>query len=230
VSLVSLEEQTKAARDARKVTDKLYQTIKESPDRLSLSVLNSAVLVLLNNQITIMKSLNDLASTLKNNSENQEPRLTIKVKKTQSEEKSPTVEAKEKPESVEDIGTESDLELLDDDLVDDTKEEDGPSEPIHAPIDKAPEFQARVAIRSFDKRDNDFDKGIMLLNSWVSGETGTPFQIRKDPNYAYLNVTGLSQEKIDERAAQINKFFGFSQLLGEMSWEGLDGEIWLYTT
>ncbi|MDF1666336.1 MAG: hypothetical protein P1V97_31595, partial [Planctomycetota bacterium] len=160
-------------------------------------------------------------------------------------------------ESLFDVGTEDDLEILPEEerdfhsqsaqaLTSAVVEQGGPENEtvaanqtetathgettVHAPIKKAPDLQTRIAIKSFDKRDNDFDKGLTLLNSWVSGPTtGTPFQIRKEADYAYLNVTGLSQEKIEERAAQVNKFFGFSKLVGHMVYEGLVGEIWLYT-
>lgn len=265
---MSLKELTKATRDARRVTDKLHETIKEAPDRLSLSVLNGALLVLLKNQVTLMESLTALVGTVEGLQETQDEWLSKQSSSTNTPSSSnsrPKIQvkvqgkkkAKEYLESLFDVGTEDDLEILPEeerdfdfqsvqasasDVVEsgDSKEETEaanqtktviPEEStIHAPITKAPDLQTRIAIKSFDKRDNDFDKGLTLLNSWVSGPTtGTPFQIRKEADYAYLNVTGLSQEKIEERAAQVNKFFGFSKLVGHMVYEGLVGEIWLYT-
>ncbi|MDF1662742.1 MAG: hypothetical protein P1V97_13280, partial [Planctomycetota bacterium] len=69
---MSLKELTKATRDARRVTDKLHETIKEAPDRLSLSVLNGALLVLLKNQVTLMESLTALVGTVEGLQETQQ--------------------------------------------------------------------------------------------------------------------------------------------------------------
>src|SRR5690606_31779411 len=89
--------------------------------------------------------------------------------------------------------------------------------------------QARVAMRAFDKRDNDFDRGLDLLNRWVSGLTGTPFQLRNDYEFAYLNVTNLTLDKAQDLEDKVKKFSGFTKLLGRLEFEGLGGEIWLYT-
>lgn len=265
---MSWKELAKATRDARRVTDKLHETIKEAPDRLSLSVLNGALLVLLKNQVTLMESITELAGTVESLQESQQQWLAKQNSNTESISSSngrPKIQvkvqgkqkAKDYIASLFDVGTEDDLEILPEEerdfdfqSADDSQEADAERDPApektetasqnegeaaakvvtHAPTRVAPEIQTRIAIKSFDKRDNDFDKGLSLLNSWVSGPTtGTPFQIRKEADYAYLNVTGLSQEKIEERAAQVNKFFGFSILVGQMVYDGLVGEIWLYT-
>jgi hypothetical protein len=251
---VSPEELAKSTSEARAITDRLYQTIKEAPDRLSLSALNSALLILLKNQTTIMESLSTLSKKIEENKNTPRQKMDIKVRSKSIEDQDVEDQDAEDQdaedqdaedqilkdrkqenqdeqliEEDEEVGTEDDLEiLLDEDKAKDQKQEPEQSEAEPAPINEVPKFQTRIAIRSFDKRDNDFDKGLTLLNSWVSGETGTPFQIRKEPGYAYLNVSGLTMEQIDQRVSQVNRIFGIHTKLGQMSWDGLTGDIWLY--
>lgn len=89
---------------------------------------------------------------------------------------------------------------------------------------------AKVAIRAFDKRDNMFERGLELLKRWAEIDPklpGTPFQMRPSQGFAYVNVLGLSAEKIKQRE-RIVKQQGYDLLLGRLTDEDFNGDIWLY--
>lgn len=152
--------------------------------------------------------------------------------------------------AIEDVLEEdSEEDLEDDDLFQESLDpRDNPKDPSEtsATAEASAELTAKVvkvdirsvsqsvlqdAVRAFDKRDNMFERGLKKLNDWLacpSGGPGLPYQLRPQRNYAYLNTTGLTDEKILEREGRLIEYFQYSHRLGRLDHAEIRGEVWLY--
>lgn len=83
-------------------------------------------------------------------------------------------------------------------------------------------------LRAFDNR-GDPERGLEHMNTWLTGITGTPFQVRRKSRYAFLNVSRLAPEKILQREEMMKRYAGFVRRLGELTHSELEGRVWVYS-